>query len=389
MKSKIDLGSMDGMSNLRREQLYVVKSQEFYTPADAERDYAAGNAQALLNGAYRISDGAAEQYAKLSGFKATSEWFAAARMHACEKTQGWRPSTKYKGLPITFPAFIMRTTKQWCDRERGKYNKEKGEKASLGETLVVLDMSGTAEGEMEYVEERQAKFEASDTARNNPGLSDTHPGAERLNPKDDGERGGRVERITQPITSRYFPSQKYDATDEPGMLEDYLATIPAPVDRQVFGGWLRNSRPGTRQAVRRYARGARRKVDGHTEAQVLDFARQVWALWEEFREFAAGHKVAMPVWDIRLDVNGIKTVFLPPGLTAAQMLERPDLILSLAAALNLGDLTEKYWLEAHPGKLPKHFKNEWGEMLYTVKKLEPADRQGFEAWLRRAYPPTP
>ncbi len=386
-KSDIDLGSEDGMTNLRRQQLEVINSQADYTQADAERDYAAGNAQALVGAAYRIADGAAAQYAKLAGFDPPREWFALARELAMEKATGWRPETKYRGLPISFPRFVLRSVKQWADRERGKYNKEKNDTERLGDVLVVIDVNGH-----EYQAEKEAvinaRSDAADFAAADPRLSRTHDDAVRLNPKDDGQGGGRMERIIRPLTAR-SASGKYDATDEPGMLEDYLATITAPVDRQVFGGWLRNSRPGTRKAVRRYARGARRKTDGHTEEQVLDFARQVWARWEAFRDFAAGHQVAMPVWDIRVDASGAKTTFLPPSITPASLMDRPSMLLNLVAALGLDALTEKYWLEAHPGKLPKHFKNEWGQMLYTVKKLEPADRQGFEAWLRRAYPPRP
>jgi hypothetical protein len=368
------------MTNLRRQQLEIIKSQADYTQEDAERDYAAGNTQALVGAAYRIADGTAAQYAKLAGFNPPPDWFALARELAAEKATGWRPETKYRGLPITFPKFIMRAVKQWADRVRGQYNKEKGEierygggaEAASGDDYVLAPTTGTDAMALHHVDGTTDPRAAADNAD-----------AERLNPKDDGQGGTRQERITSPL-AKLFMSRKYDATDEPGMLEDYLATISAPVDRKVFGGWLRNSRPGTQRSVRKYARGARRKVDGHTEAQVLEFAVQVWKQWEAFRDFAAGHQVAMPVWDIRVDANGAKTVFLPPSMTPASLGERPSLLLSLAAALDLGALTEKYWLEAHPGKLPKHFKNEWGQMLYNVKKLEPADRQGFEAWLRTA-----
>lgn len=365
-KKPIDLASQDGMTNLRRAQLEALKSRPDYTQQDAIRDHAAGNVQALLEAAYRIADGAAAQYAKLSGFKPPPAWFADAREHACEKAQGWRPETKYRGLPIEFPKFIMRAVKQWCDRERGKYNNEKADVDGPAGALVILDVADD-EYRLEQEAILNARSDAGDIAAAAPTMARDHDDAPRLNPKDDGQEGGRQDRITRPVTARYR-APKYDATDEPGVLEMFLATIPGPVDRDVAGRWLRGSRPGTAKAVRRYATQGRPK-GRFTDKQRLEFANQVWELWKEFREFAAQHVFTPPVWNIETDAAGVRHVALPPGLTPTGLAESPALLLSLAAALDLGTLTERYWLAAHPGKLPKHFTNEFGQMLYEVKKL--------------------
>ena len=357
---KIDTGTEDGISNLRRVQLETIKSQADYTQADAERDYAAGNTKALQAAAYRIADGAAAMFAKkFAGAEtwANADWYAAAREHGVEKALGWRPETKHR-----FATFICKCVDAWADALKYQVKKERNDPHAADNTEVVLEGYELLQEDKAV---RQADVHAGEGASSPKDFA--HGDAERLNPRDDGERGGRLQRTTRPVTVRYR-APKYDATDEPGRLERFLETIPGPVDRDTYHRWLTGSRPGTRKAVHRYALTSRPKKR-FTEADRDAFAWQVHGLWEKFRDFAAQDIFRPPVWDVRKRPDGGRVVMLPRGMTAEQIASRPDLLLSLVAAVDAGEDTKAAWLAAHPGKLPHHFTNEYGQVLYTVKAL--------------------
>jgi hypothetical protein len=349
----------------------ALKLRAKYTQADAERDHAAGNTSALVEAAYRIADGAAKQWAKFHGFRPPAEWYALAREIGCEKAPAWRPETKHPatGEPLPFKDLICLSVDSWADAQKYLYLKERDDPKATRNAELIGD---------EYIEENPEDNSGREVARALLGAvgqatlrkpSNAADDAERLDPKDDAQGGSRTERITRALTHRYR-APRYDATDEPGMLERFLARF-GPVDATSIRAWITNSRPGTRKSISRYAQQSRPKKR-FTDGERIEFGDQVWGHWEAFRDFAA-HDVLdarPPVWDVRKDSDGHPLVVLPRGITVQQLFTRPDLLLSLATALDLGEITKRVWLAAHPGKLPAHFTNEWGQVLYVVKKLE-------------------
>jgi len=235
--------------------------QPDYTNKDALHDHA-NNLKALQAGAGRIADGAATKISnRYPDWHPGADWFAAARQVGVERAQDWRPETRHP-----FPKFICKCVDNWYERQRSAHAKQKAEGGTnpdapiddhTPEDYVEIDESIEALLERAAVHSKDGaggETEAGAVIAQDPRLDRLHVDGERLNPKDDGERGNIIERQRKPLTARYR-TPIYNPMMESELLADFArdhkeahrhVTAIEPYTTVKLETYVNNSRPKAR-----------------------------------------------------------------------------------------------------------------------------------------------